>query len=52
VDTLYIVVVYEDEAVYEYEYGNLDHAEEHYNLETKASIWAYRKGDYILVMSK
>lgn len=33
---LYIVRVHEDGDVYEYEYGNMEHATEHYNMETKA----------------
>lgn len=44
---LYIVRVYEDGEQYEYEYGNLRHAEEHIAMEkptAKVEIYEYSKG--------
>ena len=43
---LYIVRVYEDDTVYEYEYGNLPHAEEHLAFEksSRVEIYEYNKG--------
>ena len=33
---LYVVRVFEDGEMFEYEYGNIKHATEHYDSETKA----------------
>ena len=44
---LYIVRVYEDDTVYEYEYGNLRHAEEHIAMEkptAKVELYEYCNG--------
>ena len=42
---LYIVKVYEAGEVYEYEYGNLQHVEEHMAIEKgNAEIWLYKNG--------
>lgn len=40
--SLYIVKVYEDNESYEYEYGNLTHAQQHYDMEHgKVDLIAY-----------
>ena len=41
---LYIVRVFEGGETYEYEYGNLIHALEHYDSEDEAVILEYRNG--------
>lgn len=51
---IYIVRATDSEGTYEYEYGNLEHAKEHYDTETTASLilWIdnteavlYKKGE-------
>lgn len=49
---LYIVRVFEDDDTFEYEYGNMDHALEHYENESMAEIWEYNKGNETLVKGK
>jgi hypothetical protein len=49
---LYIVKAMEDDEVYEYEYGNLPHAEEQYNWEKSAEMWLYKDGKEILLKKK
>ena len=49
---LYIVKVYESGEVYEYEYGNMDHALEHYANESMAKIVQYHKGKELVLRSK
>ena len=47
---LYVVKSYEDGEVYEYEYGNLQHAEEHLAMEkVPAEIYLYQKGELTLI---
>lgn len=47
---LYLVRAYEDGEVYEYEYGNLDHAEEHLAMEKgQAEIYLYNNGTETLI---
>ena len=49
---LYIVRAFEDGEMYEYEYGNIVHAEEQYNREKSAEIWLYTNGFETLVRRK
>jgi hypothetical protein len=49
---LYIVKVFEGDDVFEYEYGNMDHALEHYEHEKTAKIVQYYKGKEIILRSK
>lgn len=49
---LYIVRVYEDGQCYEYEYGLLEHALEHLQMEMcYAELYAYWNGEEILIRS-
>ncbi len=42
---LYIVRVFEDGQIYEYEYGTLEHAQAHMNAETAhAELYVYMNG--------
>ena len=52
IDVLYIVRVYEDGDVFEYEYGNIRHAKEQFELEYKADIIEYDKGEEKVIISK
>ena len=52
IDVLYIVRVYEDGDVFEYEYGNIRHAKEQFELECKADIIEYDKGEEKTIISK
>lgn len=49
---LYIVRVTEDGELYEYEYGNLPHAREHYSQEESASLFEYKDGNLYMMESK
>lgn len=50
---LYIVRATDDFGTYDYEYGNLVHAEEHYNNEVKAELLQYMGNDqYVSLFSK
>lgn len=50
---LYIVRAYEEDgARFDYEYGNLPHAEEHYAHERTAEIWEYNSGKEKLLRRK
>ena len=49
---LYVVKVFEDGEVYEYEYGNLPHAEDQYNWEKSAEIWLYVDNTETLIRRK
>lgn len=49
---LYIVRVFEDGDTFEYEYGNMDHALEHYTSEKAAQIIEYHKGNDKILKSK
>ena len=47
---LYIVKVYEEGEVFEYEYGLLEHAEEHLSFEKgKAELYTYENGKETLM---
>ena len=49
---LYIVRAFEDDQMYEYEYGNLHHAEDQYNWEKSAELWLYEDGKETLIRKK
>lgn len=49
---LYIVEVFEDGDKFEYQYGNIKHAEEHYNNEKVATMYEYNNGNHYFVKSK
>ena len=49
---LYIVRAFEDGQMYEYEYGDLYHAEEQYNWENSAELLLYTNGVETLIRSK
>lgn len=49
---LYIVRAFEDGQMYEYEYGDLYHAEEQYNWEHSAELWLYTNGVETLIRRK
>lgn len=50
--SLYIVEVLDDGEKFEYEYGNIRHAEEHYNNERYVNLYEYNNGNYYFVKSK
>lgn len=49
---LFIVRVFEDDEVYEYEYGCIEHAESHYGMESRAQIIEYSKGIETVIKEK
>lgn len=50
---LYIVKVRVNNTTYEYEYGNIEHAREHYDNEVKAELLQYKGNDqYVSLFSK
>lgn len=49
-NSLFIVKVIVDGIPYEYEYGNLKHAREHYDQEETAFIYEYKNGEYHFVV--
>lgn len=49
---LYIVKAFEGNEIFEYEYGNIQHAKEHYNQEKSAELWKYEYGKEILIEKK
>lgn len=49
---LYIVRVFDDGDVYEYEFGNICHAEEQYSWEKSAEILLYKNGKETLIKRK
>ena len=49
---LYIVRVYEDGKKYEYEYGNIRHALEHYIHEQTAKLVEYNNGEELIIKEK
>lgn len=52
-DSLFIVVVIdEDGEKYEYEYGNIKHAREHFDQEKKAMLTEYNNGQYHYIDAK
>ena len=50
--SLYIARVFEDGIAYEYEYGNMDHALEHYNHEKNVEIIRYNQGKETILRRK
>ncbi len=51
--SLYIVEVFEDGEKFEYEYGNLKHAREHFGREQgTAFLLEYNRGNYHLIDCK
>ena len=50
--SLYVVVALDDGETYEYEYGNLKHATEHYDDEKTATLLEYLDGKHYLIKSK
>lgn len=51
-DYIYIVRVFEDDEIYEYEFGNLDHAMELFQSEANASLIKYRDSQETILESK
>ena len=49
---LYIIRVFENDEMYEYEYGSLNHAEEQYSWENSAELWLYKDGKETLIRKK
>lgn len=49
---LYIVRAYDNGDVFNYEYGCIEHAEEHYKYEGCASIIEYNNGKETIIKSK
>ena len=49
---LYIVRVYDDGEMFEYEYATLKHAEVHYTTETAADIIEYNQGKETILRRK
>ena len=49
---LYIVRASESDGVFEYEYGNLRHALEHYDNEYTATVVEYDNGEERVLVSK
>ena len=49
---LYIVRVFENGYMYEYEDGNLPHAEDQYRWEKSAEMWLYEDGKETLIKGK
>ena len=49
---LYIVRVFEDGEIYEYEYESLRQAEERYEWEKSAEIWLYAEEKETLIRRK
>jgi len=50
--SIFIVEVLDDGDKFEYEYGNLKHAEEHYNNEKVANLFEYNKGKHYFIKGK
>jgi hypothetical protein len=51
-DSLYVLKVLVDGELAEYEYGNIKHAMEHYDMETAAFLYEYKQGNYYFVCAK
>lgn len=49
---MYIVRAFDDGEVYEYEFGNIRHAEEQYSWEKSAEMWLYENGKETLIKRK
>jgi hypothetical protein len=50
--SIYIIEVNEDGEQFQYEYGNMEHAEEAYNNETSATMYEYKEGQYYFIKAK
>ncbi len=50
--SIFILEVKEDNEKFQYEYGNLKHAEEHYNNEESATLYEYNKSEYYFIKAK
>ena len=50
--SIFIVEVLDDGEKFQYEYGNLKHAEEHYNMEKVVNLYEYNKGKHYFVKGK
>lgn len=50
--SIYILEVTEDGEKYQYEYGNRQHAEEHYNSEKFCIMYEYNNGNYYFMKNK
>ena len=51
-NNIYIVIVHDEEEEFQYEYGNIEHAIEHYNEEQHAQLVAYDGNEHCLVACK
>lgn len=51
-ESLYIIRVPDNNEFFDYEYGNIEHANEHYNTEKTASLLEYKDGNHYLIKSK
>ena len=49
---LYIVRAFDHDDMFVYEYGDLKHAEEHYERESAAHLIEYSNGSEIIIRSK
>jgi len=49
---IFIVEVLDDGEKFEYEYGNIKHAEEHYSMERIANLYEYNDGKHYFVKGK
>ena len=49
---LYIVRAFDYGDMFEYEYGDIRHAEEHYERESTADLIEYSNGSEIIIRSK
>ena len=51
-NSIYIVIVHDEAEEFQYEYGNIEHATEHYNKEQHAQIVEYDGNEHFLVKCK
>lgn len=49
---MYIISIIEDGESYDYEYSNINHANEHYNNESTATMYEYVEGKHYYIKSK
>lgn len=52
IDSLYVLKVLDEEEIYTYEYGNLPHAQEHFDFEKYCIMFEYNNGKYKAVKAK
>lgn len=50
--SIFIVEVIDNGDKFEYEYGNIRHAEEHYNNEKSANLYEYNNGNHYFIKGK